>query len=304
MAFRLKPDKSPVSGIVRIARQQIDRAAAGAGATGRPPMERIHQARTRCKKIRALLRLIRPHDEKFYRRENARFRDLARPLSFLRDTDVMLESLDRLLQQKKPGPVRRDFSAVRRALRAGREKLLAEAGEIERRLARFAGKMGRERERFDRVGNGGFAAVAAGLARTYRAGRRAMRKACAAGTAENFHEWRKQVNHCRYQLRMLRRIRPLAMKKAESRAALLADLLGEDHDLGMLRQFLQSAATGIEEPKSLVELIERRRGEIRAEAIVLGGRLFAEKPSGLERQVAQWWRIAQRRARAAKKNAG
>jgi len=306
MAFRLKPHKSPTGEIVRIARRQIDRAAAEAGATGRAT-ERIHQGRTRCKKIRALLRLIRPHDEKFYRRENLRFRDAARPLSVLRDAEVMLASLDRLLRQNGLAPDQPDFGEVHRCLRAYREKLLPSAAETELELSRFAQRMRREKRRFEGLEKVGFAAIAEGLGLTYRRGRREMRRAREEEAAENFHEWRKQVRYFRYQVRLLRRAWPPMMKKIERQAKMLSDLLGEEHDLDMLDQFLRTGSgrnAGSKISPRLAELIGRRRREIRAESLALGEQLFAENPAAFGRQVTQWWKIARRRARTAKKNAG
>ncbi len=300
MAFRLKPHPSPTGEIVRIARRQIDRAAAGAGAAGRTATERIHQARTRCKKIRALLRLIRLHDEKFYRRENIRFRDAARSLSVLRDAEVLLGSLDRLLRQNGLAPDRQPFDKVRRRLQTHREKLLPSPEETELELARFARRVRRERGQFEKLKGIGFKALAAGLALTYRRGRRARRKAGAEKTAENFHEWRKQTKYFRYQIRLLRRAWPPVMKKLEQQAGALSDLLGEEHDLGVLNRFLESGG-GEAAPPLLLGLIERRRGEIRIAALALGGRLFAEKPEAFVRQVKQWWKVARRQARRPKK---
>jgi len=285
MAFRLKPHPSPTGEIVRIARRQIDRAAAAASAAGQAATERIHQARTRCKK--------------FYRRENIRFRDAARSLSVLRDAEVMLGSLDRLLRQNGLAPDRQPFDEVHRRLQAHREKLLPSPEETELELARFARRMRRERGQFEKLKGIGFKALAAGLALTYRRGRRARRKAGAEKTAENFHEWRKQTKYFRYQIRLLRRAWPPVMKKLEQQAAALSDLLGEEHDLGVLNRFLESG--GGAAPPLLLGLIERRRGEIRAAALALGGRLFAEKPEAFVRQVKQWWKVARRQARRPKK---
>lgn len=303
MAFRLKPHKSPADEIVRVARKQIEAAAAEAGGTGPPANERIHEARTHCKKIRALLRLIRPANEKFYRRQNARFRDSARPLSILRDAKVMQESLERLLQQNQLSADQHNFSAVHRRLQAHHDKLLPAAEAMERHLARFARQVRRETDSFKRLEGIGLKDIAKGLALTYRRGRRAMRQACGEGAAEHFHEWRKQVKYLRYQIRLLRRAWPPVMKKLEEQAGVLSDLLGEEHDLDMLSRFLQ-AGDGEAAPALLFELIERRRRIIRAETLAIGERLFAEKPAAFVRRVAQWWQTACGQARSSKKIRG
>jgi hypothetical protein len=63
------------------------------------------------------------------------------------------------------------------------------------------------------------------------------------------------------------------------------------------RKFLVSvrpeAFTGAEERKALLELVERRQGELLEQAIALGHRLYAEKPKAFRRRLAgycQAWR--------------
>ena len=60
MPYRLKPHK-PIQGQVRrIAVKQFDLAAAALGGRGGPASGAIHEARKHIKKVRALLRLVRP----------------------------------------------------------------------------------------------------------------------------------------------------------------------------------------------------------------------------------------------------
>ena len=301
MAFRLKPHKSLAGEIVRAARKQVEAAAADAENVRQSSVERVHEARTHCKKIRALLRLIRPGDEKLYRRENAYFRDSARPLSLLRDAEVLGESLDRLLQQNGLAADRHNFDDVHRRLQAHRSNSLPAPEEMERRLGRFARRMRREEEAFEGLAGASSGTLMEGLALTYRRGCRAFRQAKQEPLPENFHEWRKQVKYFRYQLRLLRRAWPPVMKKIEEQAKLLSDVLGEDHDLDLLEQFLKLENGKKAVPKSegiLLKMIEQRRREVRTEALAIGGRMFAEKPSAFERQAAQWWKIARGQARA------
>ena len=89
-------DRSMGEGFVRIAREQIDKAIAIAEDAGQAPAKRVHEARRRAKKLRALLRLVRP-DFSDYAAENAFVRDAARGLSAARDTKVAEDTLDRLL---------------------------------------------------------------------------------------------------------------------------------------------------------------------------------------------------------------
>jgi CHAD domain-containing protein len=62
--------------------------------------EAVHEVRKCFKKARAALRLARDDlGEDVYRQENACFRDAARPLTEVRDAEVMLETWDDLLRR-------------------------------------------------------------------------------------------------------------------------------------------------------------------------------------------------------------
>src|SRR2546430_1303607 len=85
-----------VGALARVARGRI-RHALGQLDDGHDPDKAVHEARKDMKKLRALVRLMRPElGGKAYRRENARFREVARSLSGVRDAKAMLEALDAL----------------------------------------------------------------------------------------------------------------------------------------------------------------------------------------------------------------
>src|SRR5262245_7125172 len=64
--------------------------------------EGVHNARKQFKQLRGVLRMIRfGLGEKIYDRENTALRDAGRPLSEVRDADVMIETLDQLIEHFK-----------------------------------------------------------------------------------------------------------------------------------------------------------------------------------------------------------
>jgi CHAD domain-containing protein len=122
-------------------------------------------------------------------------------------------------------------------------------------------------------------AMIAGLAKTYKRARRAMAVAADEGTSRDFHEWRKRVKYHRYHLRLLRPVWPKVMKARYKETKYLSDLLGDDHDLAVLRATLEEEAGGAaDERAALIALTRRRNAELRAEAWRLGRRLFAGDP--------------------------
>jgi len=81
----------------------------------------------------------------------------------------------------------------------------------------------------------GFAALKLGLRRIYRRGRKRIRVASADPTTENRHEARKRVKDLWHATQIVRPAAPRKPKKLSRRAHDVADLLGDDHDLAVLR---------------------------------------------------------------------
>lgn len=288
MSYRLEQYESVGDGVRRVAREQVDKALAeiGDGELGRH--ETVHQVRKRCKKIRGLVRLVRPRFEETYRRENAHYRDAARTLSDLRDAEAVLETVDGL-EERFGDQVRPDvFAAVREPLEAERRRLADDEQDpkhdLEQRLADFADRLREGRERIagwdlgepeDRLG---FSLVAGGLGKTYRRARKRMADAWSSPSSEAFHEWRKRVKYHRYHLRLLTPIWPKVTKARYKETKRLSDLLGDDHDLAVLRATLEEEGGGAaDERAALIALSRRRSAELRAQAWSLGRRLFVEE---------------------------
>jgi len=76
-----------------------------------------------------------------------------------------------------------------------------------------------------------FAAVAPGLATTFRQCQRAFRAAYEDPLPENFHEWRKRAKDHWYHIRLLENLWTAAMEAYESSLKTLDQCLGADHNL-------------------------------------------------------------------------
>jgi CHAD domain-containing protein len=121
-----------------------------------------------------------------------------------------------------------------------------------------------------------------------------MAEAYADPSAGAFHEWRKRVKYHRYHVRLLRDLwRPLLDCR---RAALheLSDLLGEAHDLGLLRNFVVDDPDLTRDSRtveSFLGLVEQRRAEAHALARPIGLRLYAERPGRFGARLARYWSV-------------
>ena len=293
MTFRFKLQEPIAEGVRRVGLEQIDIATAKLASKDDIPAA-IHDARRCLKRLRALLRLIRPGlTEAAYRREAERLSGTGRLLSGARDLFVMQQTLGRLEARFGPLPdggadrLRKRLAQGKtdsgRAGDDGRRQALARLA-LSRRL--FAGRAASAME---------LEHVLEGLETTYRKARKAFRHAYAKPSDESFHAWRKKVQqHWRHTL-LLSRGWPEAMSARAGEAKELSRLLGEEHDYSVLLAFAGDKAAACLEPRDLAALSESCRasqGELRAAARPRGERLFAERPEDLRAHVELYWTSA------------
>jgi hypothetical protein len=187
----------------RIVRNRIDTILEELTAASKGPRDEVvHEVRKSLKKIRAVLRLVRPViGEKVYRRENTCFRDAARPLTEVRDARILIETLDKLVEHFQEHIAGRSFADVRKTLqdnlRAVRKRVLDE----HHALVMVAESVSQARERIKGWTDvpDKWSSVGAGLQETCRRARAAFREAAADPSVAKLHEWRKQVKYLRYQ---------------------------------------------------------------------------------------------------------
>lgn len=293
---RLHRSEAGAEGARRIARAQLAEAL---GALEQRPLsdKAVHSARKSLKKARAMLRLLRSSiGEDAYHRENATLRDIARPLSEIRDARILLQALVQLTRQYRAHGHAVGVAELQRLLYRKRANLWT-------RLRREAGPFAPQREalrearcraRHWRVGRGGWSVLGPSLARVYRQTRRALARARAEPTAENLHEWRKQTKYLWHQLQVLEPLGATVAQRA-TMAHHLADALGDDHDLWVLRATVTARVPARAGRQGLLGLIDRRSAQRRAQAFSLGRQLLAEPPKIFEARLHALWRAWRRR---------
>jgi CHAD domain-containing protein len=293
MPFRIRRKKSVQKSVRRIALEQIDRAIREVLDEELNRHEAVHQVRKRCKKLRGLIRLVRP-SFKDYQRENKYFRDAARELSYVRDAQSIIECYDGLMDHFRDQVNLAAFDSIRRQLAERRQEVADDVVGLQERLDEFLGKMREARQRAGswKIKDKEFSAVAGGLCKTYGRGRNALHAAYAEPSDESFHEFRKRAKYHWYHLRLLRRIWRDMLGVQREAADELSDLLGDDHDLAVLRNTLlaEPECYGSEtDVQAFLGLIDRRRMELQSLARPLGERLYAETPDQLADRFRTYW---------------
>jgi len=292
--YSFLPEESVAEATTRIAREQLDVAIEQlTGRLASEPERAIHTARKAIKRERSLVRLIRgaiPAEER--RHENAALRDAAQLLSGARDADVMVATVDALSERFAGQLPERTFTEIGAALKA------EDDGDADRDLATRAAAVAAEldavRERTPDWGlvAGEWRALDAGLVRSYERGLKGFARARRGRSPEALHDWRKRVKDLWYQSRLLADVCGPAIAGQAKDAHALADLLGDEHDLMLLDETLAHGLPAPVDVDGVRGLIAHRRRELRAEALRIGGRVYAETPKAFRRRMRHAWRAS------------
>ncbi|HYI11374.1 MAG TPA: CHAD domain-containing protein [Thermoanaerobaculia bacterium] len=272
MPYAILKDETVPDAIHRIMDEQIVRAREHLLDAKAPPAERIHEARKRFKETRAVLRLVREPLGAAYAVENAWYRDAGRKLSATRDADAMLEALAKL---DLPRAIR---YRIRRRLQAHRAKTPPLDGLIAETVDQLTVAQARV-ALWPRLDDS-FDTLAGGLLRIYREGRRSMRT---ASTPAEMHEWRKRVKMHWYHVQLLREMWPSMMKTYAGVTHDLSDVLGDHHDLHVLRGVFPNP------PAELLAALGARQRQLEQEAHAIGTPVYAEKPQVWLARMRKYW---------------
>ena len=268
-----------------IALSQIDAALAAGQATEPARRTALLEARRRTKKLRGLLRLVRPGFADF-ETENAALRDAAAALSGLRDREVLAQTLA-ALNLTHPDPV-----LTRIATRFPAEQTPATAPEPLLAAFRDALHDVHERAKHWDLAEDDVATLFAGLRQTYRKCRRGMRRADRIRTDFELHEWRKALKTHVFQLSLMREAAPDILAARRQLVDRVGDLLGSHHDLINLKAVLARDPDRFGDDadrQRLAEIVTQRLGELEAAAFALGRQVLDEKPRAFAKRIHSYW---------------
>jgi CHAD domain-containing protein len=241
----------------------------------------VHSARKNLKRARAMLRLLRPSiGKRAYHRENGSLRDCARGLSMLRDGRALLDTATllraRVRSADERSAVRRlaallehDHMLARRALTRDRTAIDAMRETLRSSYRRTA--HWRPRPGTDRPGRG--------VRRVYSRGCAAQKRAQAHRTAANLHELRKQTKYLYHQLEALEPLQPGRITRLAERMRQLADLLGDEHNLNVLRARVAHSPLERRDRIRLRRIIDHARAKLDRAALARAHRMYRQPPA-------------------------
>jgi CHAD domain-containing protein len=296
MAYAFDVDETVFEAVQRITDEQVERAVSALDrASGNDMEAAVHDCRKRAKKLRGLIRLVRPALGMAYGPANGSFRDAARELSGLRDAQAALATFDTLVAASPDLLPDGGVGGVRAGLAALADSATdANGRQIRTERAVNLFQAGRRHVARAKLDANGWAAVGPGVERTYRAGRRALAEARRHTNSNVMHEWRKRAKDACYHVRLLRNAAPTVLEPLEDQFHRLSDARGDGHDLVVIGDRLRGSPDrfgGQAQIRAVCQLADTRRPKLERRAISLGARLYAEKPSRYAERIGAYWHL-------------
>ncbi|MET0662282.1 MAG: CHAD domain-containing protein [Ilumatobacteraceae bacterium] len=291
MSFVIDPAAPTPREVRRITRACLDEAITVLDALGDgADIERaVDMVMRRCNEARALSRLVRPGLGGEFHTFNKKMRDAADLLAPIREAPAMLTAFD-ALRTRHPRDARLDEA------RAGLAVVVAEAANgldhSDPRISRALELLRASRRSVERWDvPDGFKALGAGLADTYRRGRRALASAQAEPTDDRLRGWRQSVEQLSFQTRLIGQAAPSILERSASSLDGLAGALGDDHDLAVLidRLATEPDRFGGAQAHHAVQLARAQQGDLRRRAFRLGATIYAERPREFRSRLRAYW---------------
>jgi len=299
MAFRIKADRTIGEEILRLLHEQLSRAIRAADNRRHAPAERARQIRVACKKIRAVLELVRCHVPNHFKREDRRFRDAARRIAPVRDHGAVLSTFQSLPRKAADRALaeRRSLRRIRQALR-GHLRLHSDVSvTADTVLQTCCRKLRKERARLDHIKfkgqkQEGFAFIEAGFRRSYARARATFCEATKSANDDALHTWRKRTKTHLNQCRLLERICPGVLPPRVRELKHLSSLLGDEHDLVVLREEIGETVFSEQDQRTVklyLQQVDRRLTTLKSNALAKGQIVFSEKPRTFVTRVETDW---------------
>jgi CHAD domain-containing protein len=285
----LRPDLAIGEALRAVARDILAAARAAIEDRAKPDGSAVHEYRKEMKRWRALLRLLAPFLKGDADHLRAEARDLARALSGARDSQAALDALADLGSHGLPLSERSQATLRKRigTLRQSRETTALTA---DMRL-RLTAALDRANAAVDQwpLRLLTFEDIAGGLARGYRAARRALPDDWAEADADTLHELRKRIVNHRYQMEIVQPLWRSFGKLWIGETQRLRDRLGRHQDLTTLEGFTTPQQPLAQWRERLLPAITERKRRHVAAARKLAKRLFVEKPGSFRRRLETIW---------------
>jgi len=241
MSYRFRKKETLADGFRRILNEQTAAIVSALADGAEDPGNRIHDARKRLKRQRALLKLVASlMDEDVVAREEHVFQAVSRKLGAARDADVALETFEGLAWELV-GPV----DQVRALLTTGVQRQ-RKRGLSADKLGLLAGTIRKSSHILteEKLLEGGLETVFPAMLKDYEKARKL--RGVKTDDPVKLHDLRKLAKRLMYQLTLLRKMIPNSLAKLLPKYSRFTELLGNHQDLQVLKDILAEHAHGIQ----------------------------------------------------------
>jgi len=253
----------------------------------------IHDVRTSLKKIRAYLLLLKTElDEDIYKYENKSIRAEGKQIAELRDSYVVIMTLEKLTAIYQYQLRNNTVAAIQKILASGYEEKRQQVLEQEK-LKNLAERLLVIKNRINdwNLQKNDDTLAFDRLKDCYEKGAGQKAAATASRTDDDLHNWRKNVKHLWYQVRVFEPFRLEILTGYAESLHSLSDYLGEDHDMAVLNGILleQGGIHNKHELKVLQSCINMERDKLQVGAFMLARSIYAESPVEFKDRIFGYW---------------
>lgn len=276
MRFYLTKRETTHQSIKRIFLELVNKNISLLNEHGENVDKSIHDARKNFKKLRAVLRFVRSDlDILFYKSHNIHFRNLSRKISGLRDSFVIIESLQKLLNEQNRNTnnyedliqsLQNDHHNTKNRILFEENAPLSVVSSLHYSISEF--------ENLPSI-NDGFSTLKSGLNTIYSKGKFFLDLTYSEPSSEVFHELRKNVKYLWHLLQIIQPINYRKIKKLTIQFKQLSDFIGDEHDLHELHQIIIQKNI---EDFELLKMIRAKQFELKANAWKLAEELYKKSP--------------------------
>ena len=290
MSYELRHGETLGDNLRQICCKQIEGAIAIAKGEEKTDDTPVHEMRKHLKKARGALRLVRKEIGRgLFRKQDRGLRDVGRLTSEIRDAEVRLQTV-RQLQEVTQRHRRNAYGKLEAMLTLELENFMAAFAEWQTQAVPLLEHAGSSLDHWT-LDQFNSKQLRRAVQASYKQARKALAKATANPTAENFHAFRTKAKILWYQLRILRPINPVVLKTLSDDLHSLGDLLGRAHDLSFLGERLRSEhgkSKWQREGHKLLAVIEVSQSDLQRGAAELAEHFFAERPRDFAARVTSW----------------
>lgn len=288
MAWSFEPGEALHDAFRRVAAEEVARVRESLEDRDADRSNAIHGARQGFKRLRALLRLAEPALGPDRKTADRLLRDAGRRLSGLRDGTVRAEAFNEIVEGNGVDAPKREIGRLRVSVVGSGAQ-----GDIEPNVAdalKLLGLAGAALDRLEWPERRG--ELRRGLEKSQSRLRKSWKKARDEADSGAFHAWRKRVKDQAAQLRLFRRILPAGLRQRRDEEKATAELLGKEHDLGLLLDRLPEGtlSPGMSSARrAFGDAIVSRRGALQRDALAAGAAFSCVQPKAFAREVASAW---------------